>query len=88
VEFNLLYRWHSLIPSQVQVGSKDLALEKTMFHTREFLEGEGLAALFDSASRQRAGRVGLRNTDGLLLKQADTPTIAHGRTVRLRSYNE
>jgi prostaglandin-endoperoxide synthase 2 len=88
VEFNLLYRWHSLIPSQLQVGARDLPLEATMFRTREFLETEGLAALFDSASRQRAGRVGLRNTDQWLLDNADRHTVEHGRTVRLRSYNE
>jgi prostaglandin-endoperoxide synthase 2 len=88
VEFNLLYRWHSLIPSELQIGSREYALEQTMFCTRRFLEKEGLAALFDSASRQRAGQVGLRNTDEWLLRRADAPTIAHGRTVRLRGYNE
>ncbi len=89
VEFNLLYRWHSLIPSQLNVGAQEgLALKHTTFHTRDFLETEGLAALVDSASRQRAGRVGLHNTDEMLRRMADIPTIEHGRTVRLRSYNE
>jgi prostaglandin-endoperoxide synthase 2 len=88
VEFNLLYRWHSLIPSRLQVGSEELDLDRTMFRTREFLEQKGLAALCDSASRQRAGRVGMRNTDGWLIEKAEAPTIAHGRTVLLRSYNE
>jgi len=89
VEFNLLYRWHSLIPSKLNVGSRnDLDLEDTMFRTRQFLETEGLAALFDSASRQRAGRVGLRNTAEPLRWMADVHTIEHGRTVKLRSYNQ
>jgi len=89
VEFNLLYRWHSLIPSQLNVGAQQgLALKETTFHTRDFLQTEGLAALVDSASRQRAGRVGLHNTSDMLRRMADIPTIEHGRTVRLRSYNE
>ena len=88
VEFNLLYRWHSLIPDELQVGSQTLALEDTTFRTRDLLGTHGLAALFESASQQRAGRVGMRNTPQMLLAMAELPTIEAGRKVRLRSYNE
>lgn len=88
VEFNLLYRWHSLIPSQLQVGSQLLALEQTAFRTKELLSTHGLAALVDSASRQRAGKIGLHNTPAMLLWMAELPSIKAGRTVRLRTYNE
>ncbi len=88
VEFNLLYRWHSLIPDELQVGSQTLSLPDSTFRSRELLSTHGLAALCDSASRQRAGRVGLSNTSEMLLYMADLPTIRAGRKVNLRSYNE
>jgi prostaglandin-endoperoxide synthase 2 len=88
VEFNLLYRWHSLIPSELAVGSQTLALEDTVFRTKDLLSTHGLAALVDSASRQRAGRIGLRNTPEMLLYRADLPSIQAGRDVRLRGYND
>ena len=88
VEFNLLYRWHSLIPSELAVGSQTLPLEQTVFRTKDLLATHGLPALIDSASRQRAGRVGLRNTPEMLLYRAELPSIEAGRKVRLRGYNE
>ena len=87
VEFNLLYRWHSLIPDELQVGDELLPLEKTTFRTKDFFKRHGLAALIDTASRQRAGRVGLRNTPEMLLYMAERPSIEAGRKVRLRGYN-
>ncbi|MGH2918463.1 MAG: peroxidase family protein [Solirubrobacteraceae bacterium] len=88
VEFNLLYRWHSLIPDELQVGDELLPLPETMFRTKHFFERNGLAALIDTASRQRAGRLGLHNTPELLLYKAEKQSIEAGRTVRLRGYNE
>ncbi len=88
VEFNLLYRWHSLIPSELAVGSQTLPLEQTVFRTRDLLSTHGLAALVDSASRQPAGKVGLRNTPEMLLYRTELPSIKAGRDVRLRGYND
>jgi prostaglandin-endoperoxide synthase 2 len=88
VEFNLLYRWHSLIPDHLDAGSQTLRLDQTLFRTKDLLSTHGLAALVDSASRQPAGRLGLHNTPELLLKRAEEPSILAGRTVRLRGYNE
>ncbi|HEX6391726.1 MAG TPA: peroxidase family protein, partial [Solirubrobacteraceae bacterium] len=86
VEFNLLYRWHSLVPSQLDIGSRSMTLEETMFRSRDLLQDD-LGALFDSASKQRAGRVGLRNTAPWLVEMTERPTICHGRTVDLQGYN-
>ena len=88
VEFNLLYRWHSLIPSELAVGSQTLALEDTVFRTKDLLTTHGLAALVDSASHQPAGRLGLHNTPEMLLLRAELPSIQAGREVRLRGYND
>jgi prostaglandin-endoperoxide synthase 2 len=88
VEFNLLYRWHSLIPDTLHVGDEVLPLAKTAFRTKDFFKRHGLAAIIDTASRQRAGRIGLRNTPAMLLEMAERPSILAGRKVRLRGYNE
>jgi prostaglandin-endoperoxide synthase 2 len=88
VEFNLLYRWHSLIPDGLEIGTQTLRLDETTFRTKDLLSGHGLAGLVDSASRQRAGRIGLRNTPAFLLHRAELPSVDAGRKVRLRGYNE
>jgi prostaglandin-endoperoxide synthase 2 len=86
VEFNLLYRWHSLIPDELDVGTERMAAPASMFRTKELLSQQGLGALVDSASRQPAGRLGLHNTPQFLLG-AELNSIRAGRTVRLQSYN-
>ena len=58
IEFNLLYRWHGLIPSTLHTGGEDLKLWDTVFNP-ELVPRHGLARLFEDASIQRAGRVGL-----------------------------
>ena len=57
VEFNLLYRWHSLIPSELSVGGRELPSGETLFGAALIPE-HGLGRLFEDASRQRAGRIG------------------------------
>ena len=87
VEFNLLYRWHSLIPTTIEIGEEKLPLEQTLNTTRHLTE-LGLGRLFDSASRQPAGRVGLFNTHHWFRSRAEMPSIRHGRTAELGSYND
>ncbi len=86
VEFNLLYRWHSLIPDELHVGTQQMAAPASMFRTKDLLVQEGLGRLVDSASRQPAGRLGLRNTPQFLLG-AELSSIDAGRAVRLQGYN-
>ena len=88
VEFNLLYRWHSLIPGELNVGSLTLPLRDTLFRSQELLRTQGLAGIVDSASRQPAGRIGLRNTDDVLLHMTERQSIQAGRMANLRGYNE
>src|SRR3712207_4571729 len=61
IEFNLLYRWHSLVPSVFHIGERDVPVDKTLFNT-DILVERGLGACFEDASRQPAGRVGLLNS--------------------------
>jgi heme peroxidase len=86
VEFNLLYRWHSLVPSTLRVDGEDLPLGATKFNN-EILIKRGLAPLFEDASTQRAGRIGLFNTDPAL-REAEVASILQGRQVQLTTYND
>ncbi|GGO60877.1 peroxidase family protein [Nonomuraea cavernae] len=85
VEFNLVYRWHSLIPSWLSVGERELPMEQTLV-AGALMPEPGLGRLFDDASRQRAGRIGLFNTDPVL-REVDVASIADSRALSLAPYN-
>lgn len=85
-EFNLLYRWHSLIPSTLTAGGRQRTIDETAFNPALVVE-HGLGRLFDEASTQPAGRVGLFNTAEYLLG-AEASSIGKGRAVALATYND
>jgi prostaglandin-endoperoxide synthase 2 len=87
VEFNLLYRWHPLIPDELAVGGEQLPIDETTFRN-DLLTERGLSALFADASRQRAGQIGLFNTAGWFTDRTSLPTIRQSRAVKLASYND
>jgi prostaglandin-endoperoxide synthase 2 len=86
IEFNLLYRWHGLIPSTLHTGGEDLTVWETVFNPA-LVPRHGLARLFQDASEQRAGRVGLLNTD-TTLQVVEQASIREARAVQLASYND
>ena len=61
IEFNLLYRWHGLVPDTYRIGGREIPLAQTDFHNRPLID-RGLGGLLEDASRQPAGRIGLFNT--------------------------
>ncbi|MFI5782868.1 peroxidase family protein [Nocardia sp. NPDC051570] len=85
VEFNLVYRWHSLIPSALVVGGREIPVTQTLY-AGPLLPKAGLARTFEEASRQGAGQIGLFNTDASLVP-TDLASIARSRTLRLAPYN-
>ncbi len=86
IEFNLLYRWHALIPSLLQVGSDQLPVWQTVFDP-ELVTRNGLARLFEDASQQPAGRIGLFNTDHSL-RAVELASVREARWVQLAPYND
>lgn len=86
IEFNLLYRWHSMIPDHLDLldGGR-LGTEGYRFNN-ERLEAIGLEGLFAAASRQPAGRVGLRNVPRFMWK-AETAAMKFARDFRLQPFN-
>lgn len=88
VEFDLLYRWHSLTPDGYKFSDRDapLPLLNNLFHNDLVIE-RGLGAFLQDASRQRAGRVSVFNTPDELVP-VEEGSIALGRACQLAPYNE
>jgi prostaglandin-endoperoxide synthase 2 len=86
IEFNLLYRWHSLVPPSFRIGDRDVGVNDTLFNTDIVIE-RGLGACFEDASNQRAGRVGLFNSPPEVW-DAELASVRQARAVKLRPYNE
>jgi len=85
-EFDLLYRWHALMPDKLTVAGRDLPPDEYRFNN-ELLEKVGVAAAIEAASNEVAGRIGLFNTPRFLW-EAESKAIAMGRDFRLRSFND
>ena len=86
VEFNLLYRWHSLVPDSIDVAGRSYSVENFVFNNGIVLDA-GIAAIFDAFSRKRACDIGLLNTTHFLVKYAEGASIRVGRSARLQPYN-
>lgn len=86
LEFNLLYRWHGLIPDSVSVAGRQRSPDEYRFNNA-LLEQVGVAEVLRAASTQPAGRIGLSNTPRFLLP-AERASVQLGRRFRLDSFNE
>ena len=86
VEFNLLYRWHSLVPAKANWGGSSVDMADLRFDNRALLR-DGLTAAFASASRTQAWRMGLFNTVPML-DMVDGLSIQQGRDNGLARYND
>lgn len=86
VEFNLVYRWHPLVPEHYQVGGRGVSIHDTVYETQA-LTDNGLGMLIEEASLQPAGQVGMFNTH-TDLRVVQQWSIQKGRDVQLGSYND
>jgi prostaglandin-endoperoxide synthase 2 len=86
IEFDLLYRWHSLVPDEFRLAGA--ALENEQFrYNNALLERHGVERLVTDASSQRAGRVGLHNTPHFLIDPAEINALKMSRTFGLQPFN-
>lgn len=86
VEFTLLYRWHGLIPSNVYLEGNEVPMTETLWNN-DMVTSRGLGHLFEDASLQPAGEIGLFNTAPFLL-ETEKKSIQLGRDTQLASYND
>jgi len=87
VEFNILYRWHSMIPDNLTVGGETLPSIDTLWNT-QLIINRGLAPMFNDTSKQVAGRIGAKNTWDFLVHMAEAPTVQMGRDAEIATYND
>jgi prostaglandin-endoperoxide synthase 2 len=87
LEFNLLYRWHSMIPGALKLGTREVDSRETLWNPRLIID-EGLAEMFNHTTRQPAGRIGAKNTWEFLVHMAEAPTIQMARDAEVASYND
>lgn len=85
-EFNLLYRWHSLVADDVDWPGGRVPTWGTLFN-HPMLTRVGLGAAFDACSRQAATEISLFNTPDFL-HHTEASSIRIGRLAQLASYND
>lgn len=83
-EFSLLYRWHSLIPQEIEWGGEKTLVGKTFMNNEYVLRG-GLRRAFADMSGQRAAALGPMNTPEELLP-VEMASIRQGRETELAGY--
>jgi prostaglandin-endoperoxide synthase 2 len=93
IEFNLLYRWHSLVPNAIDDGRRKLSPDEFRNNNALILK-DGIDSLFEFFSRARGGRIGLFNTPDFLVTpppsgrpSVEQRTIKLMRDANLASYN-
>lgn len=84
-EFNLLYRWHGLLPNNAKIkGGKEVEFRDS---PSKKIAKEGLSDILQSACEQASGRIQAGNTPPFL-RDAEKQMIKLGRDWKLQPYNE
>jgi prostaglandin-endoperoxide synthase 2 len=86
IEFDLLYRWHSLVPTTVTVAGVEHDFSTLLWDNR-MVSDVGVTNLLQEASLQRCNEIGLFNTPDFLLS-TEKRAIEIARATDLASYNE
>ena len=84
-EFDLLYRWHALVPDVCVVDGREIANEIFRYNNA-FLTERGVESFLASASEQRAGRIQLQNTP-VFLVDAELAAIQKSRDWAIAPFN-
>ena len=94
VEFNLLYRWHSLVPDSVTTEDGEVPAKEFLRDNNAAVVERGIEWVMAQCSRSRASRIGLLNTPDFLTerRRPDHPAVEERaitlmRAARLQSYN-
>ncbi|HYH73596.1 MAG TPA: peroxidase family protein, partial [Nocardioides sp.] len=95
VEFNLLYRWHMLVPDTVTTEDGVVDARTFLRDNNQLVIDKGIEWLLATCSRSRAARIGLFNTPAFLTDRwspehpaVEERSIALMRFARLASYND
>ncbi|WP_299509584.1 peroxidase family protein [Cypionkella sp.] len=86
IEFNLLYRWHSLTPDHFEIADTAVPPDAFIFD-QWLLTAVGLGPAMARACGQRAWNMGLMNTPDFLI-EVEMASVVQGRLNQLASYND
>jgi prostaglandin-endoperoxide synthase 2 len=84
IEFNLLYRWHDLIPDSVTLAGETMPSTALRQNNKTVVK-LGLDHILKDASNQRAGSLGLENTPEFLLP-ITAISLNMARTCKIQPY--
>jgi len=84
LEFNLLYRWHSLVPETFSIDGTSYGQQDFRFNNG-ILEKHGVEHCINAASTQHAGRIQLYNTPEFLWR-AEMASLDMSRTFALQPF--
>jgi prostaglandin-endoperoxide synthase 2 len=94
VEFNLLYRWHMLVPDTITTEDGVVEAKSFLRDNNELVLDKGVEWLLAQCSRSRAGKIGLFNTPAFLTDRrapeypaVEERSIELMRFARLQTYN-
>jgi prostaglandin-endoperoxide synthase 2 len=85
LEFDLLYRWHALVPEKIRLRGQGRPTEGVRWDNRNVTQ-PFLWELFQEASEQPSAELGLRNTPEFLWPVERKPILI-GRDAELAGYN-
>jgi prostaglandin-endoperoxide synthase 2 len=86
IEFDLLYRWHALVPEEIEIGGRRRPTGELLWDTSVVTE-HGIGGLFAEASSQPSAQLGLHNSPRFLW-EVERRAVEIGRTAQLAGYND
>nr|CAB3265267.1 prostaglandin G/H synthase 2-like [Phallusia mammillata] len=87
IEFQLLYRWHSLVPDYFKIDGDDVSVRSLLFNHSAFVD-RGMETLMRSFSKQLAGKVQGGRNQGRDTIAVLIQGIKDGRKMRMQSFNQ
>lgn len=84
-EFNLLYRWHSMIPDNIILNGEVKETKDVFRFNNQFVEDNSVTSILEQLSYQKAGKMTLMNTPDFM-KEAEKITLFISRASKLTSY--
>ena len=85
IEFDLLYRWHGLVPNTLHIAGEDYRPDQFMYNNL-LLERHGAERIITDLSKQPAGKITLGNVPQFL-RGAEQSALAFSRQFNLQPYN-
>src|SRR5262249_28045584 len=87
IEFDMLYRWHALVPDRITAGGVRDDYVNLLWDTGILIDN-GVAFLVNEAPHQPCTEIGLFNTPDFLIDTVEQPTIEMGRKANLAGFND